>query len=139
MPLYMCNSVKGTIPDSAKSQIAAEITDIHCAVTGAPPTFVHAFFFEDAPQKPLEGKRVFLFGNIRSGRTAEQKHSLAERMKAAIHAHTGVPLAEIIVDTVEVPAHWVMEGGDLLPEPGDEAAWLRAPAAPSASCTSEPA
>ena len=30
----------------------------------------------------------------------------------------------VSVVTVDVPARWVMEGGDILPEPGDEAAWI---------------
>lgn len=71
MPFYMCNSVAGVIPENAKPKIAADITDIHCDTTGVPRTFVHAFFFEDAPQLPINGKSVFLFGSIRAGRTDE--------------------------------------------------------------------
>ena len=85
-----------------------------------------SFFFEDAPHQPLNGKTVFLFGSIREGRTDQQKHALVERMRNSIHTHAGVPLAEIVVDTTDVPAGWVMEGGDILPEPGEEAAWLEA-------------
>ncbi|MEM8972787.1 MAG: hypothetical protein AAGD43_12050 [Pseudomonadota bacterium] len=124
MPLYMCNSVSSVIPEDAKPKIAADITDIHCDITGAPRTFVHAFFFEDAPQLPINGKSVFLFGSIRAGRTDEQKADLVNRMKASIYTHAGVPLSEIIVDTIDVPASWVMEGGEILPEPGEEEAWL---------------
>jgi phenylpyruvate tautomerase PptA (4-oxalocrotonate tautomerase family) len=126
MPLYMCNSVACVIPEDAKSKIAADITDIHCDITGAPRTFVHAFFFEDAPQLPINGKSVFLFGSIRAGRTHEQKAELVNRMKASINVHAGVPLNEIIVDTTDVPASWVMEGGEVLPEPGEEEVWLAA-------------
>ena len=126
MPLYMCNAVKDMIPETAKPKIAADITDIHCEVTGAPPTFVHAFFFEDAPQKPLDGKSVFVFGSIREGRSYDQKRSIVERVRESIHLHAGIPLSEIVVDTTDVPAGWVMEGGDLLPEPGEENQWLEA-------------
>lgn len=126
MPLYMCNSVSGVIPEDAKPKIAADITAIHCDITGAPRTFVHAFFFEDAPQLPINGKSVFLFGSIRAGRTDEQKAELVNRMKASIYTHASVPLSEIIVDTTDVPASWVMEGGQVLPEPGEEEAWLAA-------------
>ena len=126
MPLYMCNAVKGVIPESAKRKIATDITDIHCEITGAPRTFVHVFFFEDAPQLPINGKSVFVFASIRAGRTDTQKSDLASRIKASIHAHAGVPLCDIIADTTDVPASWVMEGGDVLPEPGEEAAWLAA-------------
>ena len=47
MPLYLCNAAKGAISDAAKPKIAADITRIHCEVTGAPPQFVHAFFVEE--------------------------------------------------------------------------------------------
>ena len=126
MPLYMCNAVKGVIPEAAKPHIAKDITAIHCDVTGAPRTFVHAFFFEDAPRQPLNGKSVFLFGNIRAGRTDEQKRSMVDQMRRSIHTHTGIPLHKIAVGTTDVPASWVMEGGDVLPEPGEEEEWLRA-------------
>ena len=124
MPLYMCNALKGVIPEGAKRKIAADITDIHCEITGAPRTFVHVFFFEDATQLPIDGKSVFIFGSIRAGRTDGQKSDLTSRMKASIHAHAGVPLRDIIADTTDVRANWVMEGGDVLPEPGEEEAWL---------------
>jgi hypothetical protein len=35
-----------------------------------------------------------------------------------------VPVADVSMATRDVEAKWVMEGGDLLPEPGEEAAWL---------------
>lgn len=120
----MCNSVKGVIPEEAKRKIAADITDIHCEITGAPRTFVHVFFFEDAPQLRINGKSVFLFGSIRAGRTDAQKSSLMGRMKASIFTHAGIPMSDIIADTTDVPASWVMEGDDVLPEPGEEEAWL---------------
>lgn len=132
MPLYMCSSVEGVIPEEAKAKIAADITDIHCELTGAPRTSVHAFFFEDAPQLPIIGKRVFLFGNIPAGHTDEQKAELASRMKASIYTHAGVPQDEIIADTADVPASWVMEGGKVLPEPGEEQAWRAGGSAPNA-------
>lgn len=126
MPLYICNAVKGLISDAAKPRIATDITDIHCDVTGAPRAFVHTFFFEDAPQQPLCGKSVFVFGSIRAGRTEEQKEALIMRVKDSVRKHTAIPLNEIIVDTTDVPASWVMEGGDVLPEPGEEQDWLKA-------------
>ncbi len=118
MALYMCNVVKGLFPEEAKQKIAADITDIHCEMTGAPRTCVHVFFFEDAPQLPINGKSVFLFGSIRAGRTDVRKSDLVNRIKASICTHAGVPRKQIIADTTDVPASWVMEGGDFLAEPG---------------------
>ncbi len=126
MPLYMCNAPKGMIDDEAKPKIAADITRIHCEITNAPPTFVHAFFFEDAEHMPLNGKSAFLFGTIRHGRNDVQKQQIVEEMSQSIHMHTDIPLDEISAMISDTPASWVMEGGDLLPEPGEEADWLKA-------------
>lgn len=135
MPLYICNAEKGAIPEAAKPKIAADITRIHCDVTGAPPTFVHAFFFEDAESPPLGGATASLFGSIRAGRTDAQKQQIREEMAASIEHHAGIAEDKITVMTADTPAKWVMEGGDLLPEPGEEAAWLAAHEAKLASAS----
>lgn len=124
MPLYSCNAAAGAISEDAKPKIAADITRIHCDVTGAPPTFVHAFFFEDAPHQPLSGKTVFMFGRIRGGRTDAQKAQIIEEITASIHTHAGIPLDDIMMLTDDTPAKWVFEGGAVMPEPGEEAEWL---------------
>ena len=59
---------------------------------------MHAFFLENAPQLPINGRSVFLFANIREGRSDDQKKDLRDRIKASIFTHAGVPLSEIIVD-----------------------------------------
>ena len=126
MPLYVCNARKGAISDEAKAKIAKDITDIHCEVTDAPPDFVHAFFFEESDDLPLGDKSAVLHGNIRHGRNDEQKAEIVERMRESIHAHSGLPKDKITATTSDTPASWVMEGGELLPEPGEEAAWMEA-------------
>lgn len=124
MPLYLCNARKGAIEPAARAAIAVDITRIHCDITGAPPAFVHAFFFEEAPHPALEGRMAMLVGSIRGGRTARQKARLADEMIAAIQSRTGLAGDDIGARLSETPASWVMEGGDVLPEPGAEAAWL---------------
>ncbi len=124
MPLYVCNAAKGAIKDDAKPKIAADITRIHCDVTGAPPEFVHAFFVEDAPNQPLGEKTAFLFGSIRAGRNDEQKARIVSQMRQSIQTHAGIALDQIDMVTVDVPASWVLEGGAIMPEPGEEAEWM---------------
>lgn len=124
MPLYSCNAAAGAISDDAKPKIAADITRIHCDVTGAPPIFVHAFFLENAPHQPLDGKKAFLFGSIRAGRNDAQKAQICDEMRQSIHTHAGIPLEDIVVITQDTPAKWVLEGGEIMPEPGEEAEWL---------------
>ncbi|QFT78753.1 tautomerase family protein [Erythrobacter sp. THAF29] len=126
MPLYTCNSKPGTIPAEAKHKIASDVTRIHCDVTGAPAKFVHVFFFEDAPMPPLGDKQAMLYGQIRHGRTDEQKAQICAKMKASVCAHARLGDEAVHAFTTDTPASWVMEGGDILPEPGDEEAWLAA-------------
>ena len=124
MTLYVCNAAKGAIKDDAKPKIAADITRIHCDVTGAPPEFVHAFFVEDAPNQPLGEKTAFVFGSIRAGRNDEQKAQIVSQMRQSIETHAGIALDQIDMVTVDVPASWVLEGGAIMPEPGEEAEWM---------------
>ena len=104
MPLYVCNAQKGAIPEDAKAKIASDITRIHCDVTGAPPTFVHAFFFEESNTPPLGENTAVLFGSIRAGRTDEQKRQICEQMCQSISTHAGLDLASIFVMTADTPA-----------------------------------
>lgn len=126
MPLYMTNGAAGALDDDAKKKIADDITRIHCDITGAPPNFVHAFFGEGIPDMPLGDKSVLTFGNIRSGRTDAQKDDIKSQVRQAISGHTNLPLAAVGVMIFDTPAHWAMEGGEIMPEPGQEAAWLEA-------------
>ncbi|HEY8154033.1 MAG TPA: tautomerase family protein [Myxococcota bacterium] len=124
MPLYRCSVSPGLASYEQRSRIAKEVTRIHCEVTDALPLFVHTFFGEDREGRLPPGKRGFLLGSIRAGRTPEQKQRLAREMTSALAGILGIPAGEVAVVTVDVPARWVMEGGEILPEPGDEAAWI---------------
>lgn len=124
MPLYRCTIEPGLTTLEQRSEIAGEITRIHCEITGAPPTFVHAFFAEDAEGALPAGHRAFVLGSIRAGRTPEQKEKLVAEMRGSIAHISGASEAEVGVFTADLPARWVMEGGEILPEPGEEAAWL---------------
>ena len=126
MPLYRCSVAPGLSSYEQRSRIAKEVTRIHCEVTDALPGFVHTFFAEDRDGRLPAGKRAFLLGSIRRGRTPEQKQRLRDQMARALAGTLGVALDEVAVVTVDVPARWVMEGGRVLPEPGEDTAWLAA-------------
>ncbi len=126
MPLYIVNTKAGSLPADAKPKIAADVTRIHCEVTDAPPKFVHVFFFEDGPMPPLGDKTAMVYGQIRAGRTDAQKAQIAEEMAASVSEHTGLAADAVHAFTTDTPASWVMEGGDILPEPGEEEAWMAA-------------
>ena len=137
MPLYICNTKQGVLDQNQKASIAQAITDIHCAVTGAPPSFVHAVFFEEAPQFPQDGKEdskdIFVRGTIRAGRSDDQKNDISERIQKALVSHTGLEPSGAAALIRETPASWVLEGGEIMPEPGEEAEWFAAQEARKAS------
>ena len=126
MPLYLCNTREGAVDGAAKQQIAEDITDIHCDVTGAPPGFVHVAFFEGAEQFPLQDKALVVLGTIRKGRTPEQMNDITTAIKHSLAKHGGVDLVQTDAHLRETPASWVLEGGEVMPEPGEEDAWFAA-------------
>ena len=124
MPLYRYAVRTGATTEPQRAHLAKETVRIHCGVTGAPASFVHAFFAEvDAAALP-PGKSAFVLGSIRAGRTDAQKAEIVADLTASVAETLGVPTEEVGVVTADVPSKWNMEGGELLPEPGEEAEWL---------------
>jgi phenylpyruvate tautomerase PptA (4-oxalocrotonate tautomerase family) len=119
MPLYICGAPASVLNDDQRRRIAAAITRIHCEVTGAPAMFAHVVFDESKTEYSV-------FGTIRAGRSDDVKNALKQQMAASVADVVGVDAANVSVFTVDVPASWVMEGGTLLPEPGEEGDWLAA-------------
>jgi phenylpyruvate tautomerase PptA (4-oxalocrotonate tautomerase family) len=117
MPVYHCSIPEAALDDAKRERIAREITRTHCEKTGAPPEFAHVLFADAA-----SGASVV--GSIRAGRSAVLRDEMAAAMSAAVAEALGRTAGEVRVTLLEVPAAWVMEGGAVMPEPGEEAAWL---------------
>jgi len=124
MPLYRCIVPPNVTTYEQRAEIAERVTRIHCDVTGGLPLFVHTFFAEDDAGMLPADKRALMLGSIRAGRTAEQKARLVAELARSLARVLALADDQVSVVTVDVPARWVMEGGDILPEPGDEAAWI---------------
>lgn len=124
MPLYRCAMREGLTSEEQRARIAKDVVRIHCDVTGAPPSFVHAFFSETPADELPEGRVAFVLGSIRRGRTDEQKARIVSELADAVANVLDREADRVGVATVDVPSKWIMEGGELLPEPGEEAAWL---------------
>jgi phenylpyruvate tautomerase PptA (4-oxalocrotonate tautomerase family) len=124
MPLYRCLVAPNLTSYEQRAEIAAQVTRIHCEITNGLPLFVHTFFAEDEDGMLPADKRALVLGSIRAGRTDEQKQRLVSELEQSLARILALAVEHVSVVTVDVPARWVMEGGDLLPEPGDEAAWM---------------
>lgn len=125
MPLYRALVEPGLLSLEQRTVFANDVMDVHCDVTGAPPSFVHVLFAEDDEGRLDDGQAALVFGTIRNGRTAEQKQEIADRLTAAFTAASGVDAGAVQVVSVDIDATKTMEGGVLLPEPGspEEEEW----------------
>ncbi|MEM7136054.1 MAG: tautomerase family protein [Myxococcota bacterium] len=121
MPLYQI-STREPLNPKVKADVAMMITDVHCKHTGAPRTFVNVMFVNRVPLSPATDLHVF--GSVRGGRTLQTNDNVEEDMVAQLAALTGVDLRKIEFMIFPIPASHVMEGGVVLPEPGEEASWL---------------
>lgn len=124
MPLYRCTLADGLSTEAQRASIAKEVVRVHCDVTGAPATFVHAFFAEARRGELPDGLDAFVLGSIRAGRSDEQKASIHSQLCSFVASTLGCAEDRVRVVTADMPASWVMEGGAILPEPGEEAEWL---------------
>jgi phenylpyruvate tautomerase PptA (4-oxalocrotonate tautomerase family) len=118
MPYYRCVVPKDAVPFEQRQDVARAFTDVHCGMTGAPRNFVHVTFLEsDAGEFP---KPYYIDGGNRAGRPAELKERLLGELKRSFKAITGVADDQLGGRITEGPASWSMEGGHVLPEPGEE-------------------
>ena len=57
---------------------------------------------------------------IRAGRPQAIRHAIIGQVSDAYIAVTGADPHAVVVAVLDVPASWVMEGGQIMPEPGQE-------------------
>lgn len=117
MPLYTLSS-RADLSAELQQQVAEQIVTTHCSLTGAPPTFVNVIFWQHFPlAEPL---RYHLFYAVRKGREGAINQVLARSLVDDLCRILAIEHEELDVQVIEVPASWVMEGGHVLPEPGEE-------------------
>ncbi len=123
MPYYKCIVPEGSVEFEKRQEVAKAITDIHCDSTGAPRTFVHVEFIE----YPIGGDSgydtdaaYYMDGRNRAGRPEEVKQKLLIDITAAFVEITGISSDDIAGSITEGKASQTMEGGHVLPEPGEE-------------------
>lgn len=124
MPLYTV-STKEPVPKEQRQDIAQIIMRTHCELTGAPETFVNVVFSSNIPLNV--GVKMHVLGAVRKGRTPEMKDTLQQEITKKLCEFLGIATIDLQFTMHEVPAQWVMEGGEVLPEPGeeDQCEWLQ--------------
>ena len=122
MPLYRLKIPQDSVNPQQRAAIAKSFTDIHCDSTNAPRNFVHVFFDEHPESESPWPARYYMDGINRAGRPQEVTDRLLHDLLESFAAHSGLPRDQIAGRIGVTPASWVMEGGAVLPEPGQEGA-----------------
>jgi phenylpyruvate tautomerase PptA (4-oxalocrotonate tautomerase family) len=118
MPFYRCYVPADSVPFDKRQEVAKAFTDIHCGSTGAPRSFVQVAFFNSAEADyPTP---YYIDGGNRAGRPVEVREKLLADLKGAFVDITGVSADQLGGRITEGRASWSMEGGHVLPEPGEE-------------------
>lgn len=129
MPFYTIATPPGVTTKAQRDEMAESIVEMHLRLAGGLRQFVNVMFHEYDPTRFYVGgrheTRVMLDASIRAGRTKEVKTALLTSYSALASRVLGVPEADLLVSVNEIRAENVMEGGHILPEPGDEEEWLR--------------
>lgn len=121
MPLYGLTSHK-KISDANKQKLADLFTDAHCSIMIAPEQFVHVIFSDGVPL--LENKSLYVHANVRKGRAQAQIDKLCEMVTKGSAEILQVSEDKIHINLMEISGKWAMEGGFVMPDPGEEDEWM---------------
>lgn len=121
MPVYSLTSPQKLSMDH-KQRLVDLFTDTHCGLTGAPEQFVHVLFSDGVPIDG--GKQLYIHANVRFGRTPETVQQLRDALVNGSAGILGLPAQQVRINLLEIQAKWIMEGGHVMPEPGDEEEWM---------------
>jgi phenylpyruvate tautomerase PptA (4-oxalocrotonate tautomerase family) len=130
MPTYVCYTHRGQVAAAAKAEIAAGIAQIHHGFTGAPIAFTQCIFRDLNPNdhfiggQPAPRDGVWVYGHIRTGRTASAKRHILLGIQDLLRHVLKVSDSVVWVYLNELAHNDMVEFGRVLPEPGDEQAWM---------------
>jgi phenylpyruvate tautomerase PptA (4-oxalocrotonate tautomerase family) len=130
MPVYTCTTAQATLSADIKAALAGEITRIHSTVNHVPSTYVNVVFHglaaDDVYTAGRPGQPLLINGWVRTGHPDDETSRLVAEIADAATRVTGIPAQRVLVVIQNSPARFAMEGGRVLPEPGEEQAWLAA-------------
>ena len=130
MPTYVCSAAAGRLTPVQKTEIVRSITAIHHEETGAPRYLVQVIFYDVAPDshyvagRPAPANQIWVRGDIRSGRTNDQKSQMLRRIMQDVARASGAVEDTVWVYLSEIPAENIAEYGRVLMPPGEEDAWF---------------
>jgi phenylpyruvate tautomerase PptA (4-oxalocrotonate tautomerase family) len=128
MPIYHCHSPQRMLTKSAMTNIAGEITRIHCEATGERSSFVNVLFVDLPEGTSFHGghpsTRSFVMGEIRHGHDIKTRHALLQDLSRMWTRLTGQSEAELIVALRETPAENATQAALIFADPDHEQQWF---------------
>ena len=131
MPTYTVSAEANRLTQRQKAMIAQEITRIHKSVTGAGAYLTQVLFTDLVPGnhfvggKPLQHDLIYVLGQIRAGRSPEQRQELLTQLTNALALTAGAAHNAIWASIMEIPFYQMIEFGHILPQPGTETEWFQ--------------
>src|SRR5580700_3647504 len=120
MPLYTITTQAGVLDGPAKADLADKLTAFHGEYAAVPKNWVHIVFHEYpvgsgfTAGTPSATAALTLL--IRTGRSADYKREMLNRLWSLMQGATGAPDEEIVLGIQEVPSSQAMEMGQVMPE-----------------------
>jgi phenylpyruvate tautomerase PptA (4-oxalocrotonate tautomerase family) len=128
VPIYTLTTTASTLNTQVKAALAGEIGRIHSSINHVPSTYVNVVFHElpaggiytdGVPANP-----VLVNGWVRSGHPEDKTTLLATEIAAAVSRIADINADRVLMVIQNSPASGAVEGGRVLPEPGQEEAWF---------------
>jgi phenylpyruvate tautomerase PptA (4-oxalocrotonate tautomerase family) len=128
MPIYTCTMAESTFNADTKRALAGEVARIHSSITHVPSTFVNVAFHELAADglytDGVPASPVLVNGWVREGHPTDDTTRLATEIATAVSKICDIDTDRVLVVIEPSPARFAVEGGRVLPEPGQEKEWL---------------
>ena len=128
MPIYTCTIAESTLTADTKRALAGEIARIHSAINHVPSTYVNVAFHELAADSlytdGVPASPVLVSGWVREGHQDAETTKLATEIATAVARICDIDAKRVLVVMESSPARFAVEGGRVLPEPGQEKSWL---------------
>ena len=128
MPIYTCTMAESTFNADTKRALAGEVARIHSSITHVPSTFVNVAFHELAADglytDGVPASPVLVNGWVRQGHPTDDTTRLATEIATAVSKICDIDTDRVLVVIAPSPARFAVEGGRVLPEPGQEKEWL---------------
>jgi len=131
MPTYTVTNSNFNLSSIQQTKLAKGITKVHNIVTGANTYFAQVIFNKTKKNNHfMGGKKVkepslFLFGQIRAGRSKKVKDKLISDLKNILVQNSKLDETQVWVYINDLPPSQMIEYGAVLPESGKEKEWFK--------------